>query len=372
MADIDIMDYVPTIKNILMNSVHSEITARDVRLKLEQEFKVDLTSRKHEVQQLVEQCFDALEMSDEEETGDSEQEQVKVKVQKSKKHVHAEERRHKSSAKSHEKGKSKSKKMTKSRAKSSVSDYSSLEDDKPQKRKRGRKRKNSLVDSDAEYERRFEEELNGKKTKSKSNGSSKKKPSHKRRKKDDDDEGNEEKKKRRGITGIHKPLVLSPVLSRFLNAEELSRLEVVKRLWVYIKENDLQDPNDKRYIVCDEKLMTIFKHERIHSFTMNKYLTDHLKKKEDLVTKAEQGNSSSINGDDHDYAFNDDHSEGVGVKYEAPDETRDNFDDDHSEEIEVKTEAPDEVQYKFDDDHSEGVDANTGEFEDDDDEEWVQ
>src|ERR1700722_13724880 len=60
----------------------------------------------------------------------------------------------------------------------------------------------------------------------------------------------------------------------------MSRLEVVKRLWAYIKENELQDPNDKRYIVCDDRLMTIFKQNRIHSFTMNKFLTDHLKKKE--------------------------------------------------------------------------------------------
>ncbi|CAG8777365.1 14954_t:CDS:2, partial [Racocetra persica] len=100
-----------------------------------------------------------------------------------------------------------------------------------------------------------------------------------------------------GVTGIHKPLVLSPVLSEFLHAEELSRLEVVKRLWKYIKENSLQDPNDKRFIVCDENLKNIFKQDRIHSFTMNKYLTDHLKKKEDLVD-GETLNVSS-NGSDH-------------------------------------------------------------------------
>lgn len=73
-------------------------------------------------------------------------------------------------------------------------------------------------------------------------------------------------------------------------------MEVVKRLWAYIKENNLQDPTDKRFIVCDEKLMGIFKHDRIHSFTMNKYLTEHLRKKEDLKngTNGMNNNGSSI------------------------------------------------------------------------------
>src|SRR6266498_2472598 len=84
----------------------------------------------------------------------------------------------------------------------------------------------------------------------------------------------------------------------------MSRLEVVKRLWAYIKENELQDPNDKRYIVCDERLMTIFQQNRIHSFTMNKYLTVHLKKKEvsadaDTVVK-------DINGADENRSVGED------------------------------------------------------------------
>jgi len=151
------------------------------------------------------------------------------------------------------------------------------------KKKRGRKPKSSSMiaeSSDAEYEKKFEEELL-KKSKSKSNGTTSKKKSNKRKKRDDDEQDGEERKKRKkGNTGIHKPLILSSVLAEFLQAEEMSRLEVVKRLWAYIKEHELQDPSDKRFIVCDSRLMTIFKQDRIHSFTMNKFLTDHLKKKE--------------------------------------------------------------------------------------------
>src|SRR3954454_3669012 len=103
----------------------------------------------------------------------------------------------------------------------------------------------------------------------------------------------------------------------------MSRLEVVKRLWAYIKKNDLQDPNDKRYIVCDDRLMTIFKQDRIHSFTMNKFLTDHLKKKE-TPTDADNGKAAihyenrSAGGDnDLDNISKDENVEDVKVKMES-------------------------------------------------------
>lgn len=57
---------------------------------------------------------------------------------------------------------------------------------------------------------------------------------------------------------------------------QLSRPETVKRLWAYFKENELQDPKDRRQIRCDDALKAIFKQERVHMFTMNKLLSDHL------------------------------------------------------------------------------------------------
>src|SRR5947199_391856 len=61
----------------------------------------------------------------------------------------------------------------------------------------------------------------------------------------------------------------------------MSRPDVVKSLWKYIKKNDLQDPADKRYIKCDKNLRKIFEQDRIHSFTMNRDLSKHLTKKDD-------------------------------------------------------------------------------------------
>lgn len=53
---------------------------------------------------------------------------------------------------------------------------------------------------------------------------------------------------------------VSPELSTFLGGEtKISRPQVVKRVWDHIKSNNLQDPQDRRTIICDEKLEAIFK-----------------------------------------------------------------------------------------------------------------
>lgn len=83
------------------------------------------------------------------------------------------------------------------------------------------------------------------------------------------------------ITGLNKPLILSDALQTIMEgAIELSRPEIVKRLWNYIKSNDLQDPADRRFILCDEKLKAIFHQDRVNSFGMNRDLSAHLTKKE--------------------------------------------------------------------------------------------
>ena len=51
----------------------------------------------------------------------------------------------------------------------------------------------------------------------------------------------------------------------------------MKRIWEYIKEKDLQDPSDKRSILCDDTMKAVFKIDRVHMFTMNKILNEELK-----------------------------------------------------------------------------------------------
>ena len=50
----------------------------------------------------------------------------------------------------------------------------------------------------------------------------------------------------------------------------------MKRLWQHIKANELQDPKDKRQIMCDEKLQAIFKQNKVDMFQMNKLIGSHL------------------------------------------------------------------------------------------------
>lgn len=56
---------------------------------------------------------------------------------------------------------------------------------------------------------------------------------------------------------------------------------MVSKLWEYIKANELQDPTDKRQIMCDDKLNAIFKTGRISMFQMNKHIGGHLYPVED-------------------------------------------------------------------------------------------
>ncbi|KAI3753063.1 hypothetical protein L2E82_25108 [Cichorium intybus] len=65
--------------------------------------------------------------------------------------------------------------------------------------------------------------------------------------------------KKRAPRGFSKPRPVSPEMKDFLGGRnEIPRTEVLKVIWAYIKEKDLQDPANKRVIKCDEKLKKIF------------------------------------------------------------------------------------------------------------------
>lgn len=53
-------------------------------------------------------------------------------------------------------------------------------------------------------------------------------------------------------------------------------LQVVKKIWAYIKEKDLQNPANKRKILCDEMLHELFRVKSIDMFKMNKALSKHI------------------------------------------------------------------------------------------------
>ena len=76
---------------------------------------------------------------------------------------------------------------------------------------------------------------------------------------------------------LQQPLKPSEDLSAVVGAGPLPRGEVVSKVWDYIKRNQLQDPQNKREIVSDEKLRAVFGKERVTMFEMNKHLAQHLK-----------------------------------------------------------------------------------------------
>lgn len=93
----------------------------------------------------------------------------------------------------------------------------------------------------------------------------------------DDDGSDDSAEKPVKNTGFHKPLNLSPALSELFDGEtSLSRPQTTKRIWQYIKSRDLQDPTDKRHILCDEKMRAVFKTDRVHMFTMTKLLNQQM------------------------------------------------------------------------------------------------
>lgn len=91
----------------------------------------------------------------------------------------------------------------------------------------------------------------------------------KKEKDDDEDDSKPEKPKRK--SGITKPVVLSPALAEFMEAESLPRTEIVKKLHAYIKTNNLQDPKNKRNILFDQKLQDVFKTKKTDYFKLNRY-----------------------------------------------------------------------------------------------------
>jgi len=77
-------------------------------------------------------------------------------------------------------------------------------------------------------------------------------------------------------SALMKPLTPSPELAAVVGSDPLPRPEVVSKVWEYIKKNDLQNPQNKREIIADEKLQPVFGKDRVTMFEMNKHLSRHL------------------------------------------------------------------------------------------------
>ena len=73
-------------------------------------------------------------------------------------------------------------------------------------------------------------------------------------------------------------LTPSPALAEVVGADPLPRTEVTKKLWAYIKQNDLQDQKNRRMIKADDTLKPVFGGKNtVNMFEMTKLVNKHLK-----------------------------------------------------------------------------------------------
>ena len=86
------------------------------------------------------------------------------------------------------------------------------------------------------------------------------------------------KKPRAAGGGIAQPVALSADLAGIVGATSLSRGELTKRIWDYIKKNGLQDQKNRRQINADAKLKVIFGGKnQVSMFEMTKLVNKHVK-----------------------------------------------------------------------------------------------
>lgn len=81
-------------------------------------------------------------------------------------------------------------------------------------------------------------------------------------------------KKGKGGRGPRK-LHLSKELQEVVGEKELSRGEVIQKLWEYIKKQELQDPKNKRIIIPDKKLAKIIGSDPIDMMKLSGFLKNH-------------------------------------------------------------------------------------------------
>ncbi|KAG6395097.1 hypothetical protein SASPL_145689 [Salvia splendens] len=80
-------------------------------------------------------------------------------------------------------------------------------------------------------------------------------------------------------SGIMKAKPISLALQDFVGETEISRVEAVKKVWAYIKANNLQNPVDRREIFCDDTLKKLFEgKDKVGFLEIAKLLSSHFVK----------------------------------------------------------------------------------------------
>jgi upstream activation factor subunit UAF30 len=86
------------------------------------------------------------------------------------------------------------------------------------------------------------------------------------------------KSARKPNAAFMKPVQPDAVLAAIVGDKPLPRTEIMKKTWVYIKKNDLQDKKNRRQINADANLKALFGGKAaVTMFEMTKYIFKHAK-----------------------------------------------------------------------------------------------
>ncbi|HEY9426486.1 MAG TPA: SWIB/MDM2 domain-containing protein [Gemmatimonadaceae bacterium] len=86
------------------------------------------------------------------------------------------------------------------------------------------------------------------------------------------------KKKRTPNAAFMRPVQPDEALGAVVGSSPMPRTEVTKKLWAYIRKNDLQDAKEKRMINADDKLSKVFGGKKqVSMFEMTKLVSKHVK-----------------------------------------------------------------------------------------------
>ena len=85
-------------------------------------------------------------------------------------------------------------------------------------------------------------------------------------------------KKRKPNPAFMKPVQPDAALGAVVGTKAISRPQVTKKIWEYIKKNGLQDKKKKTMINADDKLKVIFGGKKqVTMFEMTKLVSQHVK-----------------------------------------------------------------------------------------------
>jgi upstream activation factor subunit UAF30 len=86
------------------------------------------------------------------------------------------------------------------------------------------------------------------------------------------------KSARKPSAAFMKPVTPSAALALIVGPKPAPRTEMTKKLWAYIKKNDLQDKKNRRQINADANLKVVFGGKAsVNMFAMTKLVSKHLK-----------------------------------------------------------------------------------------------